>query len=364
MVRAMAMVDPDHVPLPPDTHFVASGDVHIAYQLLGSGEQTLFFVNGFLSHLDICWEEPGLTDFFTRLAKDRQIVLFDKRGVGLSDRVGYPPTLENTLDDILMVLDDIDCQQVTILGVSEGGPAAALFAATYPERCESLILYGAMPKWVRDFDYPWALTRIQYNRWLEAMIENWGSPFALPFFAPSKADDPVFQLWWAKMMRLAATPGSVRDILGVMREIDIRPVLPHIHTRTLVLHRTQDQAVRIQGARWMASQLPNATFVELPGNDHWWWLGDVDELITAMLNFLQGNFVAEGATRDILLEPLTPRELDVLRLLATGYTNQQIADELVLSLGTIKSYTNKVYEKLGVRNRTEAVIQGRKLGLI
>ncbi|MEM7112107.1 MAG: alpha/beta fold hydrolase [Chloroflexota bacterium] len=354
----------DNSPVPPAIHFVRSGDVHIAYQIVGTGEQTILFVNGFLSHLDVHWEEPGIVDFFTQLTANRQLILFDKRGVGLSDRVGSPPALEDTLDDILTILDAVGCRRAILFGASEGGPAAALFAATYPERVEKLILYGAMPKWVREFDYPWALTRNQYNYWLEGMIAGWGGPFALQVYAPSMAADPDFQNWWGKMMRLAATPGSVRDILGVMREIDIRAALPHIRMPTLVMHRTHDQAVRIEGARWMASQLPNATFVELEGKDHWWWIGDTDPLIRAMDRFLQEDIVEGGESQPMLLEPLTPRELDVLRLLATGYTNQQVADDLVLSVGTVKAYTSKIYDKLGVRNRTQAVAHARKLGMI
>ncbi|WP_420628927.1 alpha/beta fold hydrolase [Candidatus Leptofilum sp.] len=358
------MATSDNLPKPPAIHYVQSGDVHIAYQIIGTGEQAVLFVNGFLSHLDVHWEDEGLARFIMQIATNRRLILFDKRGVGLSDRIGSPPTLEDTLDDMLMILDTIGCRQVVLFGVSEGAPAAALFAATYPERVEKLILYGAMVKWVREFDYPWALTRNQYNRWLEAMIENWGSPFALHTFAPSNAEDPAFQQWWGKMMRLAATPGSVRDVLGVMRDIDVRAALPHIHVATLVLHRTYDKAVRIEGARWMASQLPNAIFVELEGKDHWWWLGETEALIEAIEQFLQEEVVEDGKSRPVLLDPLTPRELDVLRLLATGYTNQQVADDLVLSVGTVKAYTSKIYNKLGVRNRTQAIAHARKLGVI
>jgi DNA-binding CsgD family transcriptional regulator len=242
-----------------------------------------------------------------------------------------------------------------------------MFAATYPQRTSHLILYGTMPKWIRSYDYPWALSRSQYDQWLQMMVDDWGMPLSLPQFAPSRADDPDFQEWWGRVMRLAATPGSIKGVLESLRDIDVRPILSHVNAPTLVLHRTGDKAVPIAGGRFMAKHLPNARFVELNGQDHWWWVGDSDSILHEIERFLsETNVTAESEPTPLapMVEVLTPREMEVLQLLAAGYTNQQIADELFLTLGTVKTYTSQIYGKLNVPNRTQAVIAARKQGLI
>ncbi|MDX1417128.1 MAG: alpha/beta fold hydrolase [Candidatus Promineifilaceae bacterium] len=351
----------------PQTQYARSGEYYLAYQVFGEGPQTLLFIGGFLSHLELMWEEPGLAQFLRSLSQFARVIMFDKRGVGLSDRVGSSPTTEETMEDILVIMNAIDCEPTAIMSVSEGGPVALMFAATYPSRTSRLILYGTMPKWVRSYDYPWALSRSQYDKWLQSMIENWGEPISLPTFAPSRADDPYFRTWWGKMLRQAASPGSVREVLEALREIDVRPVLPHVHVPALVLHRTGDRAIPIAGGRFLAQQLPNATFVELIGQDHWWWIGDADAVLQEIERFLThttSQNMDENFAISPMVETLTEREMDVLQLLAVGYTNQQIADELFLTLGTVKTYTSHIYGKLNVSNRTQAITHARKQGLI
>ncbi len=347
----------------PQTQYIRSGDTYLAYQVIGEGPRTLLFAAGFLSHLELMWEEPDLAAFCRGLAQCAKVILFDRRGVGLSDRVGLPPTAEDTMEDMVAVLDAVGCEKATVMSISEGGPVAIMFAVTYPNRTSQLILYGTMPKWTRSYDYPWALSRNQYDQWLAQMVDNWGTPVSLNRFAPSKAADPAFQAWWAKVMRHAASPGSVKIILEGLRDIDVRPVLPHVHVPTLVLHRKGDKAVPIEGARLLEQQLPNSRFVELNGRDHWWWLGDSEAILDEI-----DRFVAETADSPSnpspLVESLTGREMDVLRLIAAGYTNKQVADELVLTVGTIKTYTSHIYGKLNVENRTQAIAMARKQGFI
>ncbi len=347
----------------PQTQYIRSGDIYLAYQVFGDGPQSLLFASGFLSHLELIWEEPELNQFLRQLSQFARVILFDKRGVGLSDRVGVPPTAEETMEDMLVILNAVGCDNATLMSVSEGGPVAIMFAATYPTRTSRLILYGTMPKWVRSYDYPWALSRSQYDKWLALMIENWGSPISLNQFAPSRADDPAFQAWWGKMLRQAATPGSIKDVLDALREMDVRPVLPHVHVPSLVLHRKGDKAVPLAGGRLLAQYLPNCHFVELSGQDHFWWIGDTNAILHEIEQFLSEKIVNPNNPLP-LVEPLTEREMDVLRLIAAGYTNQQIADELVLTLGTVKSYTSHIYSKLNVDNRTQAITAARKQGLI
>lgn len=272
---------------PPNTRYTSSGDIHIAYQVLGQGPVDLIFVGGFVSDLEQTWEEPGLARFFQRLGSFSRLILFDKRGMGLSDRAGYAPTLENTMDDIRAVMDAVGSKRAVLMGVSEGGTSCALFAATYPERVAGLILYGTMAKGTKSADYPWVLSREQYDQWLDLLTTNWGQALNIEIYAPSRVQDERFRRWWAKSLRIASSPGEIRGVLQVMRGIDVRVALPAIRARTLVIHRTGDRAIRVGNGRYIASQIPGAQMVELPGHDHWWWVGDSESILTAIETFLQ-----------------------------------------------------------------------------
>jgi len=269
----------------PTTQYVRSGEVHIAYQVFGLGTVDLLLVGGFVSHLEFMWAEPRLARFLARLGENFRVIAFDKRGVGLSDRVGYPPSLEHTMDDMNAVLDAMGAERPLLLGVSEGGPNSILFAATYPERVAGLILYGTMAKGSRSSDYPWAMPPHLYDRWLDELVNNWGQPLNIDVFAPSLTHDEAFRDWWAHMLRLSSSPGGVKAVLAVLRDIDVRHVLPAVHVPALILHRRGDQAIWPGGARYMAQQMPNARYVELPGQDHWWWVGDSEAILAEIERF-------------------------------------------------------------------------------
>jgi pimeloyl-ACP methyl ester carboxylesterase len=321
-------------PLRPQTHYVASGEAHIAYQVIGAGPVDIVIVVGFVSHLEQIWEEPGLVEFLRRLSAAARVILFDKRGVGLSDRVGYPPTLENTMDDLLAVLDAVGARCPVLFGVSEGGPNSILFAATYPQRLAALILYGTAAKFTRVPDYPWALTGEQFDRWLERLVAGWGGSVGLEYFAPTRAQDTDFQEWWARMLRLGSSPGSVKAVLGIARDIDIRPVVPAIRVPTLVLHRTGDRMMRVEGGRYLAQRIPGATYVELAGDDHWWWVGETDSLFARITAFL--DEINQPPT--VTLSPRTDWVLATLVLAefaseqGTGDSNEQALHEQVRAL--------------------------------
>lgn len=270
----------------PPIDYVRSGDVHIAYQVIGSGPPDVLLIGGFVSHLEQMWYEPGLADFFQQLSEYARLILFDKRGVGLSDRVGYPPTLDHTMEDVQAVMQAVGSHQAVIMGVSEGGPAALLFAASHPDRVSGLILYGTMPRFTRAPDYPWAMRPQQWENWLSYLQENWGGPVSLESFAPSRAHDPALRKWWATLLRSASSPGGVRMVIDVARSIDVRPALPSINAPALVLHRTDDRMIFVGGGRYMAEALPDARFVEQPGQDHWWWIGDASGLLVEIEHFL------------------------------------------------------------------------------
>ena len=271
----------------PEVKYVSSGDVHIAYVVMGDGPVDIIFVCGYISHMEQVWELPELLSFFEELASFSRVILFDRRGVGLSDRVGYPPTLEDTLDDLLAVMNVTGSRHPVLFGYLEGGPNSMLFTATYPERVSGLILYGTRAKWTRSEDYPWTITREQYDRWLQYIYGNWGEPLNLIAYAPSRVNDPHLQEWWAKLMRLASSPGGIKAVLEIMRDIDVREILPAIRTPTLILHRRDDKAIRVGAARHLAGQIPGAKYVELDGQDHWFFLGDSQTILREMRTFVQ-----------------------------------------------------------------------------
>jgi DNA-binding SARP family transcriptional activator/pimeloyl-ACP methyl ester carboxylesterase len=271
----------------PQVKYIPSGDVHIAYQVLGEGPIDLILIGGFVSHLDLMWEEPSLAAFLHNLASFSRLILFDKRGVGLSDRVGYPPTLEDTMDDILAVMRGAESEHAVLLGWLEGGPTSLLLTATYPERVSGLILYATYAKGSRAADYPWMMRWDQYDIWLERITKNWGEPLNMERYTPSRAEDPQLREWWARLLRLASSPGGMKAILEVMRDIDVRDILPAISTPTLVLHRKEDMAIRVGAGRHLASSIPNARYVELEGNAHWPFEGDAQSVLLEIQNFVQ-----------------------------------------------------------------------------
>ena len=271
---------------PAEINYVQSGEVHIAYQVLGSGPVDLLVIHGWISHLEQIWESPGIAQALNRLAGFSRLILFDKRGVGLSDRVGYPPTLEHTMDDVRSVMDAVGSKHAVLFGYSEGGPTSLMFCATYPERVSGLILYGTMAKGTRAPDYPWAMPEKSYDKWLKILLSFYGKPVPYIYFAPSYAEDSELWEWFARLMRLGSSPGEIQGVFEVLRDIDVRKVLPVIRVPTLVLHRKEEQVFRVGSGRYLAEHIPGARYVELPGQDHWWWLGDSDAVINEIQSFI------------------------------------------------------------------------------
>ena len=273
----------------PETRYVRSGDVHIAYQVIGDGPIDLVFVPGFVSHLELIWEDPEQARFFRRLASFCRLILFDKRGTGMSDRVTAIADLEQRMDDVRAVIDDVGAERVALMGVSEGGPMTTLFAATYPERTIALITYGTIVKGLWSEDYPWEGTREQYEAWFETISKEWPDRATIASRAPTRVDDEAFLRSLSRYLRMAASPGAVMDLFRMNMDIDVRPVLPAIHVPTLVLHRTGDRALPIAASRYLAERIPGATLVELDGIDHLWWIGDADAIVDEVQHFLTGT---------------------------------------------------------------------------
>jgi pimeloyl-ACP methyl ester carboxylesterase len=258
----------------PTTHYAKSGDVSIAYQVVGDGPIDLVLVLGFATHLELQWESPLFARFFERISSFSRLIIFDKRGTGLSDPATEVPTLEQRIDDVRAVMDAAQSERAALFGVSEGGPMSVMFAATYPGRVTALVLHGAMGRTTEAPDYPWASPAQALRESADEFIAPyWGrqAEGMVELFAPSLAGDPQAVEFTARMERTAASPAMVRRILEMFLDIDVRAILGTIQVPTLVLHRRGDRVVNRRAGRELAEQIPGARYVELAGIDHLPW---------------------------------------------------------------------------------------------
>jgi class 3 adenylate cyclase len=269
----------------PKIRYTKAGEVSIAYAVLGDGPLDLVWVPGLSSHLEIELDDPDALQFWGRFASFSRLIKFDKRGMGLSDRNVGAPTLEERMDDVRAVMDAVGAERAALIGVSEGGPMSMLFAATYPERTVALILFGTYARSRRAVDYPFGLddSAAELYRILDA---GWGTGESLRVFGPSLFDYEPLREYFGRMERASGSPGTIRAMLDALGEIDVRTVLPIISAPTLVLHTTNDAAIPIDNGRWLAEHIPNARFVEIPG-EHVVW--DPDRVRDEIELFLTGK---------------------------------------------------------------------------
>jgi pimeloyl-ACP methyl ester carboxylesterase len=275
----------------PRTRYAKSGDTSIAYQVVGDGPIDLVLVQGFATHLELQWELPQFARFFERLSSFSRLILFDKRGTGLSDPVAEAPTLEQRIDDVRAVMDSAGVEHAPLFGISEGGPMSVLFAATHPDRVSALVLHGAMGRTTEAPDYPWASPADALRESAaEFLAPYWGQegPEIIELFAPSIASDPKALEFNARFERSAASPAMVQQIFEMFLDIDVRAVLPTIRVPTLVTHRHGDRVVNRRAGQDLAAHIPNARYVELPGIDHVPWAGDADAVLGEIEEFLTG----------------------------------------------------------------------------
>jgi class 3 adenylate cyclase len=269
----------------PVTRYAKSGDVHIAYQVFGGGPVDVVAVLGFVSNIETFWEQPDLVRWMQRVGSYARCVMFDKRGTGMSDRVSELPGMDQRMDDIRAVMDAAGISRAALSGFSEGGPLAALFAATYPDRCHALVLYGAFARFSS-----WIPTDEAFDSLLGYIDQGWGSGESLPYFAPSRQNDPVFKNWWGRFERLGGSPSSVADLMRMNRQIDVSGIVSAIRVPTLVIHRTGDVTVNVEGGRFLAANIPGARYIELPGIDHLQFVGDnAAEIADLIGEFLTGS---------------------------------------------------------------------------
>jgi class 3 adenylate cyclase len=272
--------------------FARSGDVHIAYRVIGDGPIDLVYVEGAYTHLDVMWELPTFRRYCERLAEFTRLILFDKRGMGMSDRVPGTTPLDIRMDDIRAVMDAVGSESAALIGESEGGPLSMLFAAAHPERTRALILQGAEVRERTDEDWPWGeSTPEEHAAYIATIGERWGQGRAMTVLAPSLDNDPAlpaYIAWLAKMQRNAATPSTWEAFSRMAFDIDVRDIVPSIHVPTLILHAVGDQICDVGNARWLAEHIDGAKYIERPGGDHVAWF-DPDSIVPDIREFLTGT---------------------------------------------------------------------------
>ncbi|HKG35941.1 MAG TPA: adenylate/guanylate cyclase domain-containing protein [Solirubrobacterales bacterium] len=283
----------------PGIRYARNGDVSIAYRVIGDGPVDLIFVTGFVGHLEIALELPAARRFFDRLGSFCRVLLFDKRGFGLSDRGAGYYTIEAVAEDMAAVLDAVGIERAAVFGVSEGGPAAALFAGTHAERATALVQYGTYGRTSRAPDYPAGLPVERIREFCERMVETWGSADSLPLFAPEESRDPAWREWWGRLLRAGTSPAGVRGLFEMYEKLDVRPVLPSITVPSLVLWRRGDRLILPPLSRAMAEAVPGAKGVELDGDAHLFIAGDQESLIGEVEEFLTGQRAAQPAERTL-----------------------------------------------------------------
>jgi class 3 adenylate cyclase len=275
----------------PLTRYARSGEASIAYQVVGDGALDLLFLTGWISQVEQLWELPAVRRLMERLGVFSRLILFDRRGTGLSDSVGGEYTLEQEARDALAVLDAAGSERAALLTYGLGGPVGAMLAAERPERVGALIMYASIARTVWAPDYDWAMTVEDRTQWTELSVAAWGAVEgpALPVLAPSMADDPALAEWFARLQRLAASPTEARLLLNAAADLDVRDLLPQIRVPTLVMHRAQDISWDPRHSRYLAEHIPGARYVELDGADSFPFVGDSDAILEEVEEFLTGG---------------------------------------------------------------------------
>ncbi|HEU4702329.1 MAG TPA: alpha/beta fold hydrolase [Conexibacter sp.] len=273
----------------PETRYARAGDVHIAYQVVGDGPIDLVYVPPQLQQVEHLWAEPRIAAFFERLARFSRLILFDRRGTGLSDPITSATTLEDQMEDVTAVLDAVDSEQAAIFAQAEGAAMAALYAATHPERTRALVLYAGMARMTGAPGYEWPGTPEERERRMQEIFATWGTGQRLALIAPSMASDAALRSWFAQLERLAASPGQLRLLFDIAGETDVRDVLPSIAVPTLVMHRREDPAIDPRHSRYVAARIPGAQYVELEGRDNLLVVGDSERILVEVERFLTGT---------------------------------------------------------------------------
>jgi pimeloyl-ACP methyl ester carboxylesterase/DNA-binding CsgD family transcriptional regulator len=351
-------------PARPETRYARSGGVRVAYQVVGEGPLDLILIHGFVSNVEIAWEEPHLAQFLNRLASFSRLIVFDKQGTGLSDPVSDPPSYAQRVDDIRAVMDAAGSQRAALLGISEGGPLAILFACAYPERTAALVAYGSYARWKADVDYPWGRTAEQMTAFLAGIDRDWENGEWWIQKNPTAFADARYRKWYARYLRAAASPGMAMALVRMNAQLDVRDSLPLVKAPTLILHRTHEEWFEVGNGRYLAEHIPGAKLVELPGIDHVPWVGEAEPVLDEVEVFLTGTRIRpRGSAFGIGPQALSRREREIARMAIAGETAVAIARRLFISDRTVESHLANAYVKLGVASRLELVRRAEELGI-
>ncbi|MEM6472145.1 MAG: alpha/beta fold hydrolase [Planctomycetota bacterium] len=322
---------------PSSIRYAKSGNVNIAWQDIGEGPIDVVFVMGWVSHLEWFWKDPSFARFLRQLASFSRVILFDKRGTGLSDKVPINelPDLESRMDDVRAVMDAAGSSKAVLCGVSEGGPLCALFAATFPEKTIALTMIGSYSRRLWAEDYPWGPKEEQRELFLQEIGTQWGGPLGLEDRAPSMVHDARFREWWGSYLRMGASPGAAVALTKMNAEIDIRPILSSIRVPSLVIHRSGDRCLKVEEGRYLAEQIPNAKFAELPGEDHLPFVGDSQGIVDEIKSFL--DELAGSQHSDLVLA-------SVLSIRVEDRGDSRLCQRFLAAAdGQFRRYRGKVY---------------------
>jgi pimeloyl-ACP methyl ester carboxylesterase len=315
------------VAAPPTTLYARSGALHVAYQVVGDGPRDLVYIPSAFGHVEMYWEQPSVEYFLRRLASFSRLMIFDKRGTGMSDRTGGTPTLEERIDDVRAVMDAVGSQRAALFGMSEGGAIGALFAARYPAKVSHLVVMGS-----GAVGY---VTPQEAQLLIDDIERHWGNGEIIAKGAPSVADDEEIRAWTGRLQHRSVSPGAMADLIRMNTTFDLRDELASISAPTLVLHRTGDLLYAVDQGRYLAAHIPGARLVELVGTDHLPYYEEPDRILDLIEEFVTDRppvHRASSGSGDRGRDPsaLTGREREVLRLITLGRTNRQIAAELYI----------------------------------
>jgi pimeloyl-ACP methyl ester carboxylesterase/DNA-binding CsgD family transcriptional regulator len=353
----------------------ADDGVAIAYSTIGDGPITVGFVSPFISQLEIAWEEPAFEHFITRLAVGTRVVLFDRRGSGLSDQSASTPDelgLSRLALDVLAVLDATETDRAVVVGASLGGTTAAQFAFDHPARTRALVLIASSPRLTIAPGYDGGIAPDDVEEWIERAVATWGSGASVEAEGHSMSGNVRYREWAARLERHTSSPGGVAMTLRAAFGYDVRPLLSEIRVPTLVVHRRGDPGATVEHGRYFAEHIPDSTYVELPGEEHTYFLGDHDAMLRAIRSFIDER-VADGAIGAAVRraerrsnygygwDALTPAEREVAGLVAQGLTNAEVADRLRTSRFTVDGRLRRVFTKLEVSTRVELTAEYGRL---
>ena len=343
--------------------YARSGDLSIAFQVLGTDGPDLVFVPGFVSHLDLAWEEPFLARFLRGLASFSRLIWFDRRGTGLSDPTPAPLTMDAAVDDVRAVMQAVGSRRASLFGVAVGAAVCTAAALRYPDDVRSLVLWGGHARLLHDADYPAGWSAEFFAHVLTEVDRSWATGQSAAAMNPSLAGDERYRDWFARNARAAASPAQARELFQLCAAVDLRGALPSLTTPTLLLHRRDDPWLSVEHSRYVAGRIPGARLVVLPGVDHWPWIGDADAVLTEVEAFVTGHRPSRRDRPAWGPESLTHREREVVHLAVQGLSAAEIGARLFISERTVETHIANAYRKLGIGSRLELVRRSAAIGL-